>query len=423
MASFKFYLKRPKDKQPTAIYFTLSYGAFEIVNGRKRYLPLKYYTSEQIEPKYWNGKEGKVRDSGVYREAPEFNSRLQYVKTQTLEVLRKLQNDNVTITNDLLKDELDILFKKDRDQTEKGLNLIQFIERFIDASDRAEGTKKSYRRVLRDLEEFQYEYKRSLSYDDIDLDFHTDFINLLKAKDYKTNTIGTRIKVLKTFMNEAYERGLHSNLDFKKKLFSKPSEESISIYLGINELKRLHTLDLSKNRRLESVRDWFLIASYTGLRYSDLKRLTDKNFSDSSIEIKTQKTDTNVVIPLTPIVKLILEKYEYELPKLASNQKFNDYIKEVCKLAEINESVREEQVKGGMKKIEHVPKYKLVTMHTARRSFATNAYIKGVPAMRIMMMTGHRTEKSFMKYIKISEKENAKQLMMHPFFSQMVVNG
>lgn len=422
MASLKFYLKRPKDKQPTAIFFLLNYGAFRMVNGRKRYLPLKYYTSEKILPKYWNSKEGKVRDSGIYREAPEFNSRLLYIKTQALELLRKLQNDGVAITNDLLKEELDVILRKDRDQTEKGLGLFQFIERFIETSDRAEGTKKSYRRVFKDLQEFQEAHKKSLSFEDIDLDFHTDFINFLNKKNYMPNTIGTRIKVLKTFMNEAYERNLHSNLDFKKKLFNKPVEETISIYLNVEELSKLHSLDLSKSKRLESVRDWFLIASYTGLRYSDLRRLTKNNFSDTSIEIKTQKTDTNVVIPLTPMVRLLLNKYDYDLPKLASNQKFNEYIKEVCKLAEIDELVRQEQMSRGLRTIEYVPKYTLVTMHTARRSFATNAFISGVPAMRIMMITGHKTEKSFMKYIKISEKENAEQLKMHPFFNQMVVN-
>ena len=58
--------------------------------------------------------------------------------------------------------------------------------------------------------------------------------------------------------------------------------------------------------------------------------------------------------------------------------------------------------------------------YTARRSFATNAYLAGLPPISIMKITGHKTESSFMKYIKISEKENAIQLKGHEFFNQIV---
>lgn len=68
-----------------------------------------------------------------------------------------------------------------------------------------------------------------------------------------------------------------------------------------------------------------------------------------------------------------------------------------------------------------MPKYKLVSSHTARRSFATNAYLAGVPTISIMKITGHKTESAFMKYIKISGKENAVKLKGHKFFTQMVV--
>ena len=132
------------------------------MQGRKKYLLLKYYTSEQIEPKYWNSKDGRAREKGAYRESPEFNSRLQFIETQVLETLGKLQNDGNTITNDFIKTELDAIFRKEKDQTGKFLDLIQFIEKFIDVSDRKEGTKKSYIRVLRDLLEYQQEYNTNL---------------------------------------------------------------------------------------------------------------------------------------------------------------------------------------------------------------------------------------------------------------------
>ena len=63
--------------------------------------------------------------------------------------------------------------------------------------------------------------------------------------------------------------------------------------------------------------------------------------------------------------------------------------------------------KGGIRVTQQLPKYELITTHTARRSFATNQFLLGVPSITIMAMTGHRTEKSFMKYIKVTKREHA----------------
>ena len=97
------------------------------------------------------------------------------------------------------------------------------------------------------------------------------------------------------------------------------------------------------------------------------------------------------------------------------------YLKEVAELANINEPILVEQTKGNLKTKQTVSKHTLISAHTARRSFATNAFIAGVPPIQIMKLTGHKTEASFMKYIKISNEENAKQLQMHSFFN-MVAN-
>lgn len=245
----------------------------------------------------------------------------------------------------------------------------------------------------------------------------------MTAKGYSPNTIGSRVKGLKLFMNEAYERDLHTNLDFKKKRFSKPKEETNSVYLNNDELVKIYNCDFSKRKKLDRVRDIFLIGCYTGLRFSDLSQLKSDNISeDGTITVKTQKTGKTVVIPIHTIVRTILAKYNNELPKMLSNQKFNDYIKEVAKAADIDESIFLQTTKGGLSYTETVPKYSLVTSHTARRSFATNAFLAGVPTISIMKITGHKTESAFMKYIKISDKENAIQLKAHKFFSQMVVS-
>ena len=169
---------------------------------------------------------------------------------------------------------------------------------------------------------------------------------------------------------------------------------------------------------MDKVQDLFIIGCFTGLRYSNLSQLDQKNLFDKTrIKIKTEKTGELVVIPMHPYVKSILDKWQWHLPEAISNQKMNAYLKELAKLAELNYNVSISSTKGGKKITEYFKKYELITVHTARRSFATNAYLMSVPTISIMKITGHRTERAFIKYIKISQEENANRLMNHPFFS------
>ena len=130
---------------------------------------------------------------------------------------------------------------------------------------------------------------------------------------------------------------------------------------------------------------------------------------DRFIKVITTKTKELVIIPCDPTVLQIFEKYKENpnrLPRAYSSQKFNEYIKEVCEKAELNETGRLST--DPQKKL-----FECVTSHTARRSFATNLYLDGYPTIEIMKITGHKTEKSFMKYIKVSKLDAAKRLSAH----------
>lgn len=419
MATIKFYLKDAKANR-TNIYFFLNYGAYKIVKDKKKYIPLKYYINESIESKYWNSKAGRVKQDKRFRQYPEFNARLQFIEDEALSVLRRLQNDGVDFSQELLRTELDKVLKIGLDQTtSKDQSVLVFFDYYLETSGIKASTQKTYKQTSRDIKEYQEEIKRVLFFDNVDIDFHDNFIVFLKGKNYSANTIGDRIKVIKAIMRASHERGLHNNTDYQKKAFNKPKEETQSIYLNEKELEKLYKLDLSNNLKLSDVRDWFLLASYTGLRFSDFSRLSKENISDN-ITIKTQKTGTTVVVPLHTYVKSILEKHDYKLPKVISNQKFNKYIKEACGLAKIDENILIEETKDNLTVRKAEKKFSLVSAHTARRSFATNAYLSGVPTISIMKITGHKTEKVFMNYIKVSEKENADKLKLHPFFNKMI---
>jgi integrase len=159
------------------------------------------------------------------------------------------------------------------------------------------------------------------------------------------------------------------------------------------------------------------------LRYSDYSQLTADNvYNDGRLlKVKTQKTNKDVVIPLNPFVLTILEKYDGQIPKSISNQRTNDYLKDLGKLADLNDRVEIKQTKGGILITKFLAEWERITTHTGRRSFATNAYLNGVPTIDIMAITGHTTETSFMKYIKVTAEETAIRLLNHPHFNQMSV--
>lgn len=433
MATVKFYLKRPDSDKPTAIFFLMNYGAYTILpDGKKKYLPLKYYTNETILPDRWDSKAGapivptaknRRMNAGEYK---ELKAALDNIEVTAKDVLRRLENDGIQPTNELLTKELDKIFKgyKEVEPDKDIKDLLCFVKSFIEKTDKKPNTVKGYKQTAREIEGYITLTGKRLQFENVDLDFYLSFVEYLSNKGYSPNTVGARIKDLKMFMNEAYERNLHTNMDFKKKRFSKPKEETTAIYLNVDELTKIYNCDLSSNPKLDKIRDLFLIGCYTGLRFSDLSLLCADNINsvDGTITIRTVKTGKTVVIPLHSVIRQILEKYDNKLPRVPSNQKFNDYIKEVVKKADINEPILLQKTKGTLIYTETEPKHDLVTSHTARRSFATNAYLAGVPPISIMKITGHKTESSFMKYIKISDKENALQLKAHKFFNQMVVS-
>jgi integrase len=398
-------------KEPTSIEETLVYLLYRFTGSK-----LKYSTGQKIKPKYWNSVAQRAREVRAF-DYGEFNTLLNNLEGEVNEAYRKLINDRKVPTPDLLRIPLNIFLNKDNSSSSK--DLISFADYIVESTDRSKGTKKQLKQAIRNLREFKQASKRSMHFDSIDLEFYDAFVDFLTKKNYGKNTIGTLIKNLKVFMNEAVDRKLTTNLQFKNKRFKTVEEPSETIYLNEKEINRLYTLDLDSNPRLEKVRDLFIIACYTGLRFSDLIELRNENIinNGSVVRIRTQKTGEVVIIPLKGYVKEILKKYDGVPPQAISNQKMNEYLKELGELAEIKEDVIISLTKGGKRQTENFKKYELITTHTARRSFATNAYLQNVPTISIMKITGHRTEKSFLKYIKISQEDNANKLIDHPFFN------
>jgi len=406
MASVSFVLKEPNSKEETLVYLI-----FRFNNQR-----LKYSTGEKINPIFWNATSQKARETRQFPGYVQFNTLLKRLEGLVFDVYRRFLNDEVKPSQDQIREALNIALNK-VEPTPKD-NLLSFVESFIASSNKRPNTLKHYKQTLRQLEEYSRSTKKELKFENIDLEFYDDFINWLQKKDYGMNTIGGFIKNLKVFMNEAFDRKFTKSIDFKNRRFRTIEEPSESIYLTENEIQKIISLDLSKNSRLDKIRDLFVIGCYTGLRFSDLAQLKNLNFDDEKkmFKIKTEKTGEVVIIPINGIVKIIILKYSGIIPDVISNQKMNEYLKEIGELALLEDDIIIHSTKGGKRYRESFKKFELITVHTARRSFATNAYLNDVPTISIMKITGHKTEKSFLKYIKISQEDNANKLINHPFF-------
>jgi integrase len=154
----------------------------------------------------------------------------------------------------------------------------------------------------------------------------------------------------------------------------------------------------------------FLLLCWTGCRFSDLSKIHKDNIKDNRIEIKQQKTDTKVIIPILPATREILEKYNYE-PFKISNQKFNEFIKTACKVAGFDEEIKISRIVKGENKEFVSKKYELVTSHTGRRSFCTNMYEKGLDTTMIMSVSGHKSLDIFLHYIKTTREKHADRML------------
>jgi integrase len=415
MSKVRFYLKAPDNTGESLISLYFSFN-------KKR---LVYSTGLKVPPKFWSDETQRAAKTKQFPQYLELNAYLDNITHETLNIYRRFLNEGKVPSVAQLKSELDAFTL--RGNTAGNTSLFGFIEQFIRERESLPKFSKGiifiYKRAYNHLKKFSKQNQRELDFQDIDLDFFYDFQKYLYEPpvSYSQNTAHKMIKTIKTIMSEATERGLNKNLAFQSRRFSIPQKEVESIYLTTEELLKIYNLKLENYLpRLDKVRDLFLIGAFTGLRFSDFTNIKPENFRSIEgvevIQITTIKTGEPVTVPVHNIVKRIFEKYNGKPPKAMSNQKMNVYLKELAELAEMNEPVILTKDKGGKRYDRQFKKWELVTTHTARRSFATNAFKAGIPAISIMKITGHRTEAAFMKYIKISKEENAVLIAKNAFF-------
>lgn len=365
---------------------------------------IKLSTGEKIDPEHWNVKTGKVKSS-YGKGASTFNDTLKVKVNDIEEIKRFAIQKKIEPTLEYIKEQYALFDKPALPEVNK--DFFKLYDAFIEESKglRAYNTIKQHRTAYNHLKAFEKTTKYKITLERINLNFYSKFVSfLINEKGHNPNSIGDTIKNIKIFLGDLTDKGINTNLIFRDKKFKKPSSPVEIITLTQAELDRLFLLDLSKNKRLEKVRDLFVLGCTTGLRFSDLANLKPENIKDDILEIVTIKTKDKLEVPINAYTQQILEKYQGQLPKILSNQKMNDYLKELGKIAEINESVQ--QVKYvGVNRIElKVPKFELLTTHAARRTFVTLSLEGGMTHKEVMEITGHKNIKTMLKYQNVTKK-------------------
>ena len=414
MSEVNYYLKEPQKDGDTPIYLKILY------NGKI----LKYYIGQSIHKDKWNfGKQRVKNNKQTTKDGKRYLNDLLNKLAETCETAYNEALKDGIPAPETLREKLELYINQNDDTGKpKAVTLLDLVERFTNneikfkGRDKSPNTIKTYTTTKKHLQEFikkDKEYNKGIGFEDINLDFYYKFVTFLKSKKLGQNAVSKDVSILKVFMNEAVDLGYTNNMAFKHKKFAGPRIETDAVFLTEDELTSLYQYDFSKNKKLEAVRDLFIFGCYVGLRFSDYSTIKPENIvtidGDSFIKLRTQKTGELVIIPCNPVVMEIFEKYKNNpnrLPRTISNQKFNEYIKDACEDAGMKET-------GRLATEPTLELYKCISSHTARRSFCTNLYLDGFPTIDIMKVSGHRTEKAFMKYIRVSKHDTAMRMSQH----------
>ncbi len=411
MATINYLIKGEKNTTNILLRFK---------NGRK--CDLTATTDLKVEPKKWSAAKQKVKLTADDTTKDEVNNKLSELEKFIFDEFNSDNSKGEFIDKHWLRKKIAKFFNRPVDETAiDEVFFIPFMETFIkNAPTRiikgknkaiAKGTITKYNTTQRKLEEYEKRFKTKLKFTDLDLTFYDRFVNFL-SQEQKINlgTIGNYIGTLKTIARDAKLKGLPVHPHIEHPNFFVPKITADSIYLNDDEINKIFNHDFKGVERLENTRDLFIIGLRTGLRISDFLRLKDTNIKNGYIEIETQKTGQTVTIPLHKQVKAILEKRN-GFPRAISDQKFNEHVKELCRVAKFTELTQGSKINKDTKRKEEgiFEKWELVSSHICRRSFATNLYGK-LDNLTIMGVTGHQTETQFLKYVKITNTEKAEKL-------------
>ncbi len=362
-------------------------------------------TIEKAKKHHWNTNKQRLNASKaheVYNRYIEINAMLDDYEIKTRNFFTECLKHGIEINDQIVKDYMNgkEVIKN------KAPSFFEAFKLFIEAKkpDSATRTIKGYTTIQNYLKDFQKKTGIEIIFKNTDLVFFDELKKYsFEKKKIQDNYFAKIIAILKTFLNWCEQRNYTTNTDYKR--FSFAEKDVDIVFLTLDELLHLNSYEF-ESEKYNKVRDLFCFGCFTGLRYSDIQQLKHEHIVNNVISKKIQKKKGTETIQLNDLAIEILKKYKHKplmaLPKL-SHTKANKYIKEACKIAEINTPTVIIQHRGSniVEMIE--PKHKLIKMHTGRKTFITLGLILGMNVKTIMSITGHKKDATFNKYLKITE--------------------
>lgn len=400
---FQFNKAEYKNTEELSIGGLVRYS-FKDANGKQN-RQFKFTTGEKVAVKKF--KNGMVEPRA--ENASKINAKLALLRVNAKNLYKEFEAKKEFPTPDVFKAKLNgeiLEASEDRDFMK---DFALFMEYHVNKGS-SRSMQKNLQMTMDKLNDFSKKHKYHIDYSNINLTFYGKFkayCKGLRLKDgsvgLSKNTLGGHINRLKMFLNHAKAEGWNKFEYYKNTSFKVDKETKKVVSLTENEVNKVAELELSDRQkdanginRLELSRDLFVLGCETGLRYSDYSKINRKSIVEvvdgynlDLRTIKTQKTKEEVVLPLSNLVMDILIKYNFNVPKAPTNQKLNENLKTLMKLAEIDKSI---------------------STHSARRTFCTTHYHAKTPISWIMAMSGHRTETEFFKYIGVNLVENAEKV-------------
>ncbi len=386
---------------------------------------IEFTTGYRIDSAKWDADKQRVKNgcsNKLKQSASEINASLLEYYTEIQSIFKRFEVEDVMPTPEQIKEAFNALCKPVSEEPKPKkealpCDFFQVFDDFVEDCGRQNNWTDSTFEKFAAVKNHLTNFREGLTFEFFDERGLNDYISYLRdVKEMRNTTIGKQLSFLKWFLRWAFKKGVHQNNaydSYKPKL--KSTQKKI-IFLTWDELNRLREFKIPSNKQaLERVRDVFLFQCFTGLRYSDVFNLRRSDIKGDHIEVTTVKTSDSLIIELNNHSKAILDKYKdvaFEDDKVLpviTNQKMNDYLKELAEMAGIDEPIRQTYYKGNERIDEVTPKYALLGTHAGRRTFICNALALGIPPQVVMKWTGHSDYKAMKPYIDIADdiKANA----------------
>ena len=386
---------------------------------------IEFTTGYRIDAAKWDADKQRVKNgcsNKLKQSASEINASLLEYYTEIQSIFKRFEVEDVMPTPEQIKEAFNALCKPVSEEPKPKkealpCDFFQVFDDFVEDCGRQNDWTNSTYEKFAAVKNHLINFRNELTFDFFDEKGLNDYVTYLRdIKEMRNSTIGKQLSFLKWFLRWAFKKGLHQNNaydSYKPKL--KSTQKKI-IFLTWEELNKLREFEIpAAKQALDRVRDVFLFQCFTGLRYSDVFNLRKSDIKGDHIEVTTVKTSDSLIIELNKHSKAILDKYKdvaFEDDKVLpviTNQKMNDYLKELAEMAGIDEPIRQTYYKGNERIDEVTPKYALLGTHAGRRTFICNALALGIPPQVVMKWTGHSDYKAMKPYIDIADdiKANA----------------